>query len=116
MKDMKNFRDLGLVPPSALPLNCGYNLFNPASQYAQESPLGPCQTCSQDNPFNPANRYHPAYSINQAVRQKKRSMIAGRAGTDVVGSTGGTYSRAGSARERRALEAILFILLRRFLG
>ena len=68
------------------------------------------------NPFNPANHFHPAYSFNQAVRQKKRSMITGRAGTEGVGNLEGTYSRWRVLQERRGLEAMLFFLFRRFLG
>jgi hypothetical protein len=78
-------------PPSALQSNYGYN------------------------PFNHANHFHPAYSSNQAVRQKKRSMITGRTGTEGVGSLEGTYSRWRALQERRNLEAMLFILFRWFL-
>jgi hypothetical protein len=33
-----------------------YNIFNPASQYAPDTPLNPAQAFAPDHPFNPANR------------------------------------------------------------
>jgi hypothetical protein len=42
----------------------------------------------------------------QAVRQKKRSMIAGRAGTDGVGIMRSVSSMAGFARKRRDSDSI----------
>jgi hypothetical protein len=34
----------------------GYNIFNPANQYAPDNPLNSAQAFAPDNPFNPANR------------------------------------------------------------
>jgi hypothetical protein len=49
----------------------GYNIFNPAGQYAPDNPLNPALAFASDNPFNPANQYHPDNPLNPA-RERKR--------------------------------------------